>query len=126
MSIIIFKIIYHMEYSSYLGLAFLEQYQLQKEILLNQNFFDLDNILSGGIISCSVTAPPTQNVICGDKYIIPGNAKSEWQNQIGRIALFSGKWKYITPKEGAVFWVIDVHTLIVYDRNQWRDLLTTR
>ena len=102
-----------------LGLGFLYQNQAQREILINENFNKLDNLLCNFIESRSELAPPA-NPIDGMLYIIPNSTEKKWQADAGVLAYYSNtSWYYFQPTRGMTYWVFTEKIFVYYDGNDW-------
>jgi hypothetical protein len=112
-----------MYYTKNISLRLLRPYQVEKEILLNENSLLLDSIISSGIISRNFITEPDK-AEPGDKYIISGEAQGIWADKTNAIAVrLEGNWAIIDPKEGMLFWVIEEKKLIVFSEGNWQVLL---
>ena len=112
-----------MYYTKNISLRFLTPYQVEKEVLLNENSLLLDSIISGGVISRQVIHEP-EAAEPGDKYIIPEGAEGLWANSINFLAVrLHEHWVMIEPREVMLFWLIDEKKLIVFSKGMWQELL---
>jgi hypothetical protein len=75
------------------------------------------------IKSRTVTAIPAGPIV-GDAYIVPSNATGVWAAQTGKIAVYEGDsaaagWKYYTPTDGRIAWVVDESVMLVRNGGAW-------
>jgi hypothetical protein len=95
---------------------------MHKEYLINENTILTDAMLFSGIQSMTVQLPPEQAQL-GDKYIIPTNASGEWNNRENQVAVrLEGRWVFINPRDGAMFWVVDGKSLAVFSNGAWEKI----
>lgn len=111
-----------MEKSTKLNFGFISQYQAQKEIIFNENFAKLDNILYLSFISREIATVPS-NPAYGDCYLIPKESKGEWANSSEQIAYYKGMWEFIIPKPGMIAWIQAEKKLVIFDGNIWKGVI---
>lgn len=111
-----------MEYSEKLSLGYISQSQAQKEIIVNENFAKIDNLLNLSFISRKlIKAPMKCNY--GALYLIPENSEGLWRGHPGYIAYYKGIWEFIKPVSGMVSWVQDEKILLIFDGNLWKEIV---
>ena len=72
------------------------------------------------VISKSITDPTTITTItAGDRYIIPDNAINGWELNVGKIAIYTTEWTYITPDNNTAVFVKDIAGSYIYYNNKW-------
>lgn len=107
-----------MSTTSHLNLTLVQQAQAQKEVTVNQALVQIDAVLNTGVKSRSTSTPPG-SPSAGDVYIIGASPTGAWSGQAGNIAYFTQSWNFITPLEGATFWVHDESSIYLYSGSGW-------
>ncbi len=111
-----------MTHTTNINLNLLYNHQIHKEFLLNENAVLIDAMLFNGIKSSKASTPP-EEVIIGDKYIVPQNATGQWTDRTNQIAVrLEDRWSFVLPKDGMLFWLIDEEKLVVYSKSDWKAL----
>ncbi len=101
------------------NLTYLEQYQGQKELVVNDNMRIIDLLMHKCANSRSKDIPAIQTPNQDSIFIIPQRATSLWSGKDDMIAILLGEWFYITPKEGMLFWVCDERDFVAYTGSSW-------
>ncbi|MDZ5762546.1 DUF2793-containing protein [Candidatus Cyrtobacter comes] len=101
------------------SLTYLEQYQGQKEVVVNDNMKIIDLLLHKCANSRGKDISEIKDPIQDSIFIIPQRATSVWSGKGDNIAILLGDWFYISPKEGMMFWVRDERDFIVYTGSAW-------
>ncbi len=70
------------------------------------------------------TATPPGSPSTGDVYIIGASPTGAWSGQAGNITYYNSGWNFITPNEGASFWVYDENAAYTYNGSSW--IMTSR
>ncbi|MFO0389905.1 MAG: DUF2793 domain-containing protein [Alphaproteobacteria bacterium] len=104
--------------TTHIGMTLVEQSQSQKEVTVNQALTRIDALMNTGAKSRTINTPPGSPA-SGDVYIIAASPTGAWAGQAGKIGYFDQTWKFITPNEGAAFWVNDENILYVFDGASW-------
>lgn len=104
--------------TAHLNIALVEQNQSQKEVTVNEALVVMDAILNTGVIDKDLATPPGSPT-AGDVYIVAASGTGDWSGNDGKIAYYNQLWKFITPREGMVFWVNDENRLYSYDGAAW-------
>ena len=96
-----------------INLKLLHNHQIHKEVLINENSVITDALMFSGVTSMTAVAPDDSPI--GTKYIIPkGHEKSDYL-----AVKLEGRWEFIKPREGMLFWVVDEKRLIVFSKGIW-------
>jgi hypothetical protein len=115
--------LYNMTHTNNINLNLLHNYQIHKEILINENSIITDSLMFNGVASMKIT--PDSKCAVGTKYIIPIDGVNEWKDKISNIAIkLEDRWVFIKPKDGMIFWIIDEKKLVVYSENLWKYIST--
>lgn len=102
-----------------LGLPYLVSSQSQKEVTHNESLNIIDILLDRTVKSITITTPPASSAE-GDAYIIAVNATGDWLSKDGQIAQYiGGSWKYYTPRQGWLFYVVDVAKYYKRSASAW-------
>lgn len=101
-----------------LNIALVAQNQSQKEVTVNEALKAIDAILNTGVIDKDLSTPPGSPT-AGDVYIVGASATDDWATHEDDIAYFDGVWRFITPKEGFMFWVRDEDAIYAWDGSAW-------
>jgi hypothetical protein len=112
-----------MSTTNHLGITLVQQSQAQKEVTVNQAFTLIDAILNTGAKSRSTSTPPGSPAN-GDVYIVGSSPTGAWSGQAGNIAWYNQTWNFLTPLEGATFWVHDESAVYTYNGTSW--IMTAR
>jgi len=104
--------------TNHLGVTLVEQSQSQKEVTVNQAFTRIDAVLNSGVKSRTTNTPPG-SPISGDLYIVGASPTGAWVGQAGKLTYFDQIWRFITPIDGASFWVNDEAKNYVYSSGNW-------
>ncbi len=112
-----------MTYTNNINLNLLHNYQIHKEILINENSIIVDSLMFNGV--ASMTAIPDAKCPIGTKYIVPIDGINELKDKKNYIAIkVEDRWVFIKPKDGMIFWIIDEKKLVVYSEDLWTYLST--
>lgn len=102
-----------------ISLTEMEVGQSQKETTYNNAIKKIDSILNRGVISLGDETPPVSPA-AGDIYILGATPTGAWASQANKIAAYySGSWKFVTPKTGATYFVIDVGRFYKWGGSAW-------
>lgn len=96
-----------------LNLKLLEYNQAQKEVVINEAIATFDTLINKSVISFVDQPPKDKNE--GDVYI------SSLDN---KILFYLNGWRYITPREGSIFWVISKRGYFIFEENNWSSICT--
>ena len=104
--------------TTHIGMTLVEQSQAQKEITVNQALTRIDALMNTGAKSRATNTPPGSPA-SGDVYIVGSSPMGAWAGHAGKIGYFDQTWKFITPNEGAAFWVNDENIFYIFDGTSW-------
>jgi len=104
--------------TNHLGITLVQQSQAQKEVTVNEAFTLIDAVLNTCVKSRSVATPPG-SPSNGDVYIVGASPTGAWSGQAYNIAYYNSGWNFITPLEGAAFWVHDESSIYLYNGSSW-------
>jgi hypothetical protein len=89
---------------------------------MNANLLVFDSLIQGAALSATTTVPPGGPSL-GNIYIVPEDATGTWTNHDGEIAVWitypTHGWRYLSPREGWRFWVIDVLRFYRFSSGVW-------
>ena len=106
-----------------LAITKLEQSQAQKDVTVNEALIKIDALINTAIIDKDLATPPGSPRE-GDLYIVAAGATGDWSGEEGKLAHYNNSsWNFITPNEGALFWIADEDQLYVYDGSFWANYL---
>lgn len=106
--------------TSQFGLTLMQASQAQKHVTVNEALGRLDAVAQMRVGSISVTVPPVSPPD-GEAYAVPGGGVNEWDDQDGKVAIYSnGGWVFMAPLLGWVAWVDDLGQRTVFDGEGWR------
>jgi microcystin-dependent protein len=93
---------------------------LQKELIINENFFTIDSLVVCKVIDF-IDSLPSDNLKNGDTWIISENSAEFLQNRRGNIVLYSGNngFRFIEPKNGMVVFISSKKAIIAHENNRW-------
>lgn len=95
--------------------------QADPEIDHNTALNIVDTLLSRGIRSRNLTAPPAASE--GDAYIPRATATGDWAGQEGKVAVFwSNAWEFYNPQPGWTLYVEDENVCITRKGTAWRTI----
>ncbi len=114
-----------MQFTPNLKLTQLEQYQVAKEAVLNNNFNLIDKLLLSGVKSRKINSPSAS---LGDIYIVPITATGEFVDHENQLAINVGvkKWHFIECHDGALMFILDENSLVVKKNHEWYTLVTLK
>ena len=112
-----------MTHTPNLGLSYIVAAQAQKEVTHNEALNHIDFMAQPGVLSASLTAPPT-NPSTGDSYIIAASPTSAWSGHAKALAGYYGGWIYKTPQEGWTVWDRSSQRVLYYTGSDWSLLAT--
>lgn len=97
--------------------------QSSKYVTHNEAIRQIEAILAGGIVDRDNGGPPG-SPSNGDVYIVD-NATGTWSAAgVNDIAYYYGSsWHFYTPVEGVRVWVKDENIEVIYDGNNWADIM---
>jgi hypothetical protein len=93
--------------------------QAQKHVTHNEALRSLDAIVQIAIKDRDLATPPATPGE-GDRYIVAAGATGAWTGQAAAIAAWQdGGWRFYTPGEGWVAWIVDENVLLAFDGSEW-------
>lgn len=102
----------------HLQMDLVESAQAQKEVTINEALVRIDVLLNNGVVDKDLATPPASPAE-GTLYIVGSGASGAWGGQEGKLAYFEQVWHFITPYEGATFWVNDENRLYSFNGAGW-------
>ena len=106
-------------YTNNLKLTYLNQNQIAKDIVINQNIQVIDNLLQIKAIDCTANPPANPNE--GDVYLVNNGATGLWLGSDKNIAIFQNQaWFFIEPTKNSVCYILYWYGTLFYDGYNWR------
>lgn len=101
------------------SLRFLNQNQISKDIIVNENINVIDNLMF--IKAIDYTNNPPANPSESDVYLVGSSPSGKWTGANLKIAIFSnGSWTFITPARNTCCYVIYHYTFYLHDGYGWK------
>ena len=110
-----------LEHTNNLAMPLLIPNQSGKEITHNEALVILDNIVQKSVVDKDLSTPP-ENPENNVLYIVGQNAIDEWENKENYLTYFDNGWRFITPKNGFVFFVEDENKLYNFNGTSWVEI----
>ena len=110
-----------LEHTNNLAMPLLIPNQSGKEITHNEALVILDNIVQKSVVDKDLSTPP-ENPENNALYIVGQNAINEWENKENYLSYFDNGWRFITPKNGFVFFIEDENKLYNFNGTSWVEL----
>jgi hypothetical protein len=102
-----------------LGIPLIASGQTQKDITHNEAILALDRIVALGVVSRSVTAPPS-SVQSGSVYIVPASEGEAWGQPPGTMMQWQGSgWLAVAARAGQLALVVDEGIVLMF-RQDWQ------
>ena len=102
------------------GLPLLAAAQAQKEITHNEALTLIDGLLHASALTRVLSVPPFMP-LPGQAWIVAASATGEWIGMEDRLAIWTaGGWRFASPREGMLVWLIDAGVFAVYRSGDWR------
>ncbi len=101
-----------------LQLYLLKEYQMQKELTINEAIIWVDAAMNKQVESITINIPPEQPEQ-GKLFYVPQNAKAEWAEHKNKLALYYSGWRYIKVTAGYSCWVGDKNQFMLYTDKGW-------
>lgn len=106
-----------------LGLPLLIPGQGQKDVTHNEALLALDVLVQPAVASAKLAAAPSARAE-GESWIVPAGAAGDWEGMDHAIASWTaGGWRFLTPGEGYVVWVIDDQKFRCWRAGGWRQMV---
>lgn len=106
-----------------LGIDYLEENQVDAEVMVNEGWNLVDAVAQLSVIDKDVFTPPGSPAD-GDCYIVAATATGAWTGQEDSIAFYNSGWRFVPPREGMLAWVQDEDLIYYYDGAAWAELET--
>lgn len=110
-----------LEHTNNLAMPLLIPNQSGKEITHNEALIILDNIVQKSVVDKDLSTPP-ENPENNVLYIVGQNATNEWENKENYLTYFDNGWRFITPKNGFVFFIEDENKLYNFNGTSWVEI----
>ncbi|MDJ0931837.1 DUF2793 domain-containing protein [Breoghania sp.] len=104
-----------------LALPLIEAAQAQKHVTHNEALVGFDTLVNLRVLDRDLTAPAGGEAD-GDAYIVASSATGDWKGEDGQIAAkIDGGWRFHTPFDGLIAFVVDEEALIVFSDGSWNN-----
>lgn len=112
-----------MSFTHRLDLPLLIPGQGQKDVTHNEAILALDTLVQPAVVSATLGEPPSVREE-GQSWIVAAGASGDWQGKEQAIACWSaGGWRFLTPGEGWVAWVVDEQQFVCWRGAGWRRMI---
>ena len=106
-------------YTNNYQLIFLNQNQITKDVIINQNFAVIDSITH--IKAIDYTSTPPSNPNQNDVYLVNAQATGVWSGQDQKIAVFQNNaWIFLTPGVNCICNVFYLYGCFLYNGSFWK------
>jgi hypothetical protein len=102
----------------HMSMNFLIPNQANKEICFNESLLIIDVLLCGSAVDLGINQQP-DNPKEGDVYILGESPEGKWAGKAKYITYFFQGWRFIIPKAGMSFFIVEKNELRRFIDNNW-------